>query len=71
MFDALSDDWQAMVRWWGGVEFWLTQLWLPVQVMVLMGVLLPVCWWVARGIDRGVDLVSEWLGRQQDADPDR
>ena len=71
MLAALSDGWQAMGSWWGGVEFWLTQLWLPVQVTVLMGVLLPVCWWVARGIDRGVSLASEWLSRQQDADPDR
>ena len=68
MLDALSDGWQSVVRWWGGVELWLTQLWLPVQVTVLMAVLLPVCWWAAKGIDRGVDLASERLGRQADAD---
>ncbi len=64
MLDALSDGWQSVVRWWGGVELWLTQLWLPVQVTVLMAVLLPACWWVAKGMDRGVDFTFERLGRQ-------
>ena len=68
MPDALSDGWQSVLDWWGGVELWLTELWLPVQVTVLMAVLLPVCWWAAKGIDRGVDLASERLGRQADAD---
>lgn len=50
-----------MIRWWDGVELWLTQLWLPMQLVLLMVVLLPVCWWVARLIDQGVDVASGWL----------
>ncbi|MGQ0778371.1 MAG: hypothetical protein ACT4NY_28850 [Pseudonocardiales bacterium] len=54
-------SWEAVIRWWDGVELWLTQLWLPMQLVLLMVVLLPVCWWVARLIDQGVDVASEWL----------
>ncbi len=59
----LSAAWQSVARWWNSVELWLTQLGLPAQIMILMAVLLPTCWWVATGIDRGVDLVFERIGR--------
>ncbi len=58
-----------MSRWWNAVELWLTQLWFPLQVVLLMMVLLPVCWWVALLIDQGVDVASEWVHRRA-ADPD-
>jgi hypothetical protein len=38
-------------RWWNGMELWLTQLGLALQVALLMLVLLPVCWWAARALD--------------------
>lgn len=62
-----ASDWEAVIRWWDGVELWLTQLWLPVQVTLLMVVLLPACWWVALLIDRAVDVISEWLRRRTGA----
>jgi len=62
--DVLSDAWQSVARWWDAVELWLTQLGLPAQFAILLAVLLPACWWVAKGIDRGVDLVSERIGRR-------
>lgn len=61
---VLLVGWEAAIRWWDGVELWLTQLWLPIQLVLLMAVLLPACWWVARLIDQGVDVVSEWLRRR-------
>lgn len=61
---VLSASWEAAIHWWDGVELWLTQLWLPLQVALLMVVLLPVCWWVARLIDRAVDVTSEWVRRR-------
>jgi hypothetical protein len=61
---VLTSDWEAAIRWWDGVELWLTQQWLPVQLALLMVVLLPTCWWVALLIDRGVDLASEWVRRR-------
>ncbi len=51
--------WDAVARWWDGVELWLTQLGLVLQVTLLMLVLLPVCWWAARGLDRVVGLIFE------------
>lgn len=66
MVEALSDGWQAALRWWDGVELWLTQLPLPAQVTLLMLVLLPACWGVAKLIDRAVDAVSERVGRRSE-----
>jgi hypothetical protein len=54
--------WDAVARWWDGVELWLTQLGLALQVALLMLVLLPVCWWAARGLDRAVGMVFERFG---------
>lgn len=66
----MSDGWQAVARWWDGVELWLTQLPLAVQVALLMAVLLPACWWVAWGIDRAVEAVSERLPGRHHPDED-
>ncbi|HEY6422840.1 MAG TPA: hypothetical protein VIY28_06250 [Pseudonocardiaceae bacterium] len=60
--------WEAVIRWWDGVELWLTQLALPLQLVLLMLVLLPVCWWTARAIDRAVDLASERLVSHRDSE---
>lgn len=63
-----ASDWDAVLRWWDGVELWLTQLWLPAQVALLVAVLLPVCWWAALLIDRTVDGASEWVRRHLGAE---
>jgi hypothetical protein len=56
---VLWAGWNAVVRWWDGVELWLTQLGLALQVALLMPVLLPTCWWAARIFDRCVGLLFE------------
>jgi hypothetical protein len=53
--------WDAVSRWWNGVELWLTQLGLALQVTLLMLVVLPACWWAARALDRVVGVVFERL----------
>jgi hypothetical protein len=59
---VLWAGWDMVIRWWDGVELWLTRLALPLQVAILMVVLLPVCWGAARAIDRVFGLVFERLG---------
>jgi hypothetical protein len=59
---VLWAGWNAVVRWWDGVELWLTQLGLALQVSLVMLVLLPVCWGTARVLDRGVGLLFERFG---------
>ncbi|GAB2757150.1 hypothetical protein [Amycolatopsis magusensis] len=54
MLEGLSD-------WWDSVELWLAQLWFPVQFILVMAVLLPLCAGLAWLIDRLVDRVSRWL----------
>lgn len=51
--------WDAVGRWWNGVELWLTQLGLALQVILLMLVVLPICWGAARALDRVVGVVFE------------
>ena len=65
---VLSAGWDAVIRWWDGVELWLTQLGLAFQVALLMLVLLPVCWWAARATDRVSGLVFDRLGRRYAVD---
>ena len=61
-------EWDAVAQWWDGVELWLTQLGLALQVALLMLVLLPACWWVARALDRCVGLIFERLSHRYAAD---
>jgi hypothetical protein len=60
--------WDAVSRWWNGVELWLTQLGLALQVALLMVVLLPVCWWAARALDWAVGLIFERFGHRYAVD---
>ena len=48
---------RAIADWWDAVELWLTQLAFPFQVALAIVVGLPLCWLVAAGIDRLVDVV--------------
>ncbi|MFN2479472.1 MAG: hypothetical protein ABR615_09925 [Pseudonocardiaceae bacterium] len=52
----------GVLQWWDGVELWLTQLGLALQVALLMLVLLPACWWAARVLDRAIGVIFERLG---------
>lgn len=62
-------DWLADL--WDGFELWVTQLWFPFQVLLVIVLLLPACWWVARLIDIGVDRVSAMVSRRRKGRLDR
>jgi len=64
VLEVLSD----VLQWWDGVELWLTQVGLALQVTLLMLVVLPICWWVARVFDRAVGLVFDRLGHRYAGD---
>ena len=46
---------RAAATWWDGIELFLTQLPFTVQVVLVVGVLGPVCWAVASLIDTVVE----------------
>ncbi|MDA3629378.1 hypothetical protein [Saccharopolyspora oryzae] len=58
-----------LVEWYDGVELWLVQLPYPLQVVLVFAVLLPLCWGLARVIDRGIDGLGAKLTRVRDAEP--
>ncbi|MEU6262076.1 hypothetical protein [Saccharopolyspora shandongensis] len=58
-----------LVEWYDGVELWLVQLVYPLQVTLVLAVLLPLCWVLARVIDRGIDRLGAKLTRVRDAEP--
>ncbi len=58
-----------LVAWWDGVELWLVQLPYPLLVTLVLGVLLPLGWGVARLVDRAIDEVSAKVTRARSADP--
>jgi hypothetical protein len=43
---------RAIADWWDAVELWVTQLSFPLQVLLAIVVLLPLCWIVAGLVDR-------------------
>ena len=46
---------RAVANWWDAVELWVTQLAFPLQVLLAILVVLPVCWGAAALFDRAVD----------------
>jgi hypothetical protein len=52
-----------LANWWDGVVLWLTQLAFPIQFVLVIAVLAPICLVVAWGVDRAVDVVAGWLRR--------
>lgn len=48
---------RALINWWDSVELWVTQLAFPLQVVLAVVVVLPLCWGAAGLLDRGVDVV--------------
>lgn len=58
-----------LVALWDGVESWLVMLPYPFQVTLVLAVLVPLCWLVARLVDRITDEVSAKLTRVRDAEP--
>jgi hypothetical protein len=49
---------RAIADWWDAVELWITQLAFPLQVVLAIVVLVPLCWFTSAGVDRVVDAVS-------------
>ncbi|MCP2252168.1 hypothetical protein LY13_000907 [Prauserella aidingensis] len=71
MFDGVA-------RWWDGFELWLAQQWFPLQFVLVVAVLLPICAAATWLLRRGVDLAMNVAGRlrpgradEQAARPDR
>jgi elongation factor P--beta-lysine ligase len=50
---------RAVADWWDAIELWITQLPFPMQVVLAVLVMLPLCWGAAAGVDRMVDLVVD------------
>ncbi|MGH3516678.1 MAG: hypothetical protein ACRDQ7_04560 [Haloechinothrix sp.] len=45
----------SVAKWWDGIELWIAQLWFPLQFVVVMAVVVPLCLGAAWLIDRAVD----------------
>lgn len=54
-----------MLDWWDGVELWLTQLAFPVQVLLAIVILLPLCWLASAAIDNGVGWLLGIVGTRR------
>ena len=50
----------AVATWWDGVELWLTQLDFTLQVILVVGVLGPLCWGLAAVVDSVVERTVAW-----------
>lgn len=51
--------------WWDAVELWVVELWFPLQFLVVMAVVVPVCLAVAWAVDRAVDWGAARLRRRR------
>ena len=51
----MRDVVRSLTGWWDGVELWLTQLAFPVQVVLVVAVVGPLCWGAAAVIDAVVE----------------
>lgn len=58
----------GLANWWDNAELWLAQLWFPLQFVLVIAVLGPLCLGVAWLIDRIVDRVAAWLHPSRDED---
>lgn len=60
MFNGLAD-------WWDGVELWLAQAGFPVQFVLVMAVVVPLCLVAAWVLDKVVGILARWFGVARDA----
>lgn len=60
MFNGLAD-------WWDGVELWLAQAGFPVQFVLVMAVVVPLCLVAAWVLDKVVGKLARWFGAARDA----
>lgn len=59
---------ESIARWWDGVELWVTGLAFVPQAIVVMLVVVPAAFGLARVFDRVLALVLHLLGRDARAD---
>jgi elongation factor P--beta-lysine ligase len=59
----------AVADWWDAVELWITQLPFPMQVVLAILLVLPLCWGTAAGVDRLVGLAAAQLRRDRTNGP--
>lgn len=59
MFDGVAP-------WWESFELWLAQLWFPIQFVLVVAALAPMCAVLAWLIHRTVDAVARQAGRRLD-----
>lgn len=55
---------RAVADWWDAVELWLTQLAFPLQVVLAVVVLVPLCWLAAAAVDRLCEVAAAGLTRR-------
>jgi hypothetical protein len=53
----------GLANWWDSVELWVTQSPFPLQVLLAIVVLLPLCAGVALLADRASDLLDAGVAR--------
>ncbi|OYD71115.1 hypothetical protein [Rhodococcus sp. OK302] len=46
--------------WWDGFELWIAGLPFIPQVVLVLAVIVPLCWLIAVGLDRGLSAVLSW-----------
>jgi hypothetical protein len=61
---------RAIADWWDAVELWLTQLAFPLQVVLAVLVLVPLCWGVAAAVDRVVEAGADRAASHRAPDRD-
>ncbi|MGH3565570.1 MAG: hypothetical protein ACRDRH_05970 [Pseudonocardia sp.] len=59
---------RALANWWDAVELWVTQLQFPIQVVLAVLVVLPLCWVTAAALDRAVDVTVRWAASKHRPD---
>lgn len=57
---------RVMAEWWNGVELWVAGLAFPLQFVLVVVFLGPLCVGVAWMIDRTVDHLSTWFSPAAD-----
>jgi p-aminobenzoyl-glutamate transporter AbgT len=60
VFNGLAD-------WWDGVELWLAQAGFPVQFVLVMAVVVPLCLVAAWVLDKVVGKLAQWFSAARDA----
>jgi hypothetical protein len=56
-----------LANWWDSVELWVTQLAFPLQVLLAIVILLPLCAGAAVLADRCSDLLDDFVARHRSA----